>query len=71
MQPLWWASERWLGDSGLDVALAVHPGIAAVAFEGASRLIQKLLLPGIDLVRMNLIALRQNRQAWLYLKAAT
>jgi hypothetical protein len=43
----------------LDLTLAVHPGIAGAAFEGACRLIQELLLPGINLVRMNLIALGQ------------
>ena len=43
----------------LDLTLAVHPGIAGAAFEGACRLIPELLLPGINLVRMNLITLRQ------------
>jgi len=43
----------------LDLTLRVNPGIAGAAFEGACRLIQELLLPGINLVRMNLIALGQ------------
>lgn len=41
-----------------DVALAVGPSITAAAFERSRHLLQKLPLPGVNLVRMNLLELR-------------
>jgi hypothetical protein len=51
-----------LADPGLQplvLALAISRTLAVAVLERPRRLIQKLLLPGINLVRMNLIALRQ------------
>jgi hypothetical protein len=49
----------------LDLPLAPSRGIAAAGLEGSGRLVLQLLLPRIDLVRMNLVALRQTRHSRL------